>query len=88
MQATMLDLNNVLFEQLERINDDDLHGTELDEQLKKTKAITGVAEVIVKNAAVVLQAHKVNMEYGGIDGKETRKMLLGESNRSRLPGSV
>jgi len=79
MQATLLDLNDGLFEQLERINDDDLHGQELEEQLKKTKAYTAVAEVIVKNAAVVLQAHKVETSWGPntLKGKN-RRMLLGQ----------
>ncbi|MGP1418357.1 MAG: hypothetical protein ACTTJZ_00905 [Sphaerochaetaceae bacterium] len=62
MKANLADLNNVLFEQIERINDDELTGALLDEQLKKTKAITSVASTIVANAALALHAAKIQAD--------------------------
>ena len=37
MNNKLIDLNNLLFEQLERINDDDLSDDELEKQLKKSE---------------------------------------------------
>jgi hypothetical protein len=50
------DLNDYLFEQIERVNDDGLTGKELDEQLKKAKAVVEIGKTIVQNANVVLRA--------------------------------
>lgn len=62
MMNTLPDLNNILFEQIERINDDELKGEELEEQLKKSKAIKEIAGTIVANASVILKAVKFNDE--------------------------
>lgn len=53
------DLNDYLFEQIERINDDELTGCELEEQLKKSKMVVNVANAITRNAAVSLAAYRV-----------------------------
>ena len=37
MKNTLSDLNNILFEQLERVNDDSLTKDQLEAQLRKTK---------------------------------------------------
>lgn len=37
MQNKLIDLNNYLFEQLERLNDDNLTMEELDREIKKIK---------------------------------------------------
>jgi len=61
---TLLDLNNHLFEQLERINDEDLTDEELEKELKRTDAMTKIAEKITDNADLVFKATKLNIEYG------------------------
>lgn len=58
MKNTLLDLNNHLFEQLERLNDDDLKGDDLQEEIQRSKAMSGIAHTIISNASVVLEAHK------------------------------
>ena len=60
MRNTLASLNDMLFEQIERVNDDDLHGEELEEQLKKSKMIVSTGSVIVKNAELILKAHEYN----------------------------
>lgn len=70
-------LNAYLFEQLERLNDNDLKGEELKEVIERGKAITDVGKTIIQNGALVLQAKKM------IDGRmdadvELPKMLDGE----------
>lgn len=74
----LIDLNNHLFEQLERLNDDELTGDNLETELKRTKAICEIGKVIVSNAAVVLSAQKHFDEYG----IETPEMLaIGTSKK-------
>jgi len=53
------DLNNILFEQLERLNDTDLKGDALREEMDRAKAINGVAEKIIKNGSLVLSAKRM-----------------------------
>lgn len=66
MNNNLESLNNYLFEELERLNDDeDLNTDEkLDKELKRSKAITQVACQIVQNAKVVLDAKKHADQFG------------------------
>ncbi len=63
MENKLTDLNNILFEQIERLNDDDLHGEALKQQIKRSCAIESVAGMIIANANTVLKAEKLKMEY-------------------------
>ena len=56
MKNTLADLNNHLFEQMERLNDDDLNNEELDKEIKRAKAMTDVSSQIIENAALGLSA--------------------------------
>lgn len=64
MKATMSDLNRLLFEQLERLNDDELTGTALDEQVTKTKTMNGVAGLLLKSAELNLRAKEIALKEG------------------------
>jgi len=64
MKANLPDLNNLLFEQLERINDDELSGAELEAQLAKSKAINDIARTIVSNSALILRATQYADDFG------------------------
>lgn len=64
MKNKLTDLNNHLFEQLERLNDEDLTGDDLETEIERSKAITQVARTIVDNGRLVLDAHKHADEYG------------------------
>ena len=59
------DLNDHLFEQLERLNDDELSEEELDLEIKRSKAVANIARNIIDNADVVLQAEKFKSEALG-----------------------
>lgn len=53
----LADLNNHLFETLERLNDDEL--MELNpEEIQRARAIAEIGKVIVANGKLVLDAHK------------------------------
>jgi hypothetical protein len=60
MKNKMSDLNYILFEQLERINDDELRGDALDEQLKKSKMIAAISSNIIKCGRLQLDASELH----------------------------
>lgn len=52
------DLNDMLFNQLVRLDKDDISDEELNKEISRSKAMNGVAHTIVDNARVVLDATK------------------------------
>ncbi|MCC5422478.1 hypothetical protein [Clostridium botulinum] len=77
MKNTLGDLNNHLFEQLERLNDEETKGEELKDEITRAKAVTSVASQIISNANVILQAKKLQAETLGRANTEMPKMLEG-----------
>ena len=72
MKNDVNSLNNYLFEELERLNDDDelVSEEQLNKELKRAKAITGVSTAIVNNAKLILDAKKYADELGINNEKE------------------
>ena len=64
MKNTLTDLNNYLFEQLERLNDDELTPEELDRELQKTDSIVKISEKIIENGELAFKTMKHLDEYG------------------------
>lgn len=75
MRNKITDLNNHLFAQLERLNDEDITADELAKEIERSKAITAVAGQLVESAKVTVEAMKV-MEKAGADITGMGKMLL------------
>ena len=61
---TLGDLNNHLFEQLERLNDEDLTDELLELEIKRSKAMCSIASAITENANTLLEGQKLICEYG------------------------
>lgn len=68
MNNTLEDLNNYLFESIERLNDDGMTEEQLDREIKRSEAVQKVAKTIIDNGALALQAKKHMDEYGQGDG--------------------
>jgi len=65
MKNTLMDLNNHLFAQLERLDDEELKGDALKEEIERSQAMTGLAREIVGNGALMLKARMAAHELGG-----------------------
>ncbi len=77
-KSSLTDLNLHLFEQLERLNDEELQGEELEREIKRSEAITDVAEKIISNGSLMLKAIHEQNEYGRMPN-DVPKMLIGKN---------
>lgn len=77
MKNTLGDLNNHLFAQLERLGEEDLQGEQLQEEIERAKAVTSIANQIISNGNLVLNAEKFKAETFGRSKVEAPKMLEG-----------
>ena len=55
MKNTLQDLNNHLFEQLERLNDEELTGEALEQELKRADGMTKIAAQIIENGELAFK---------------------------------
>lgn len=79
MDNKLCDLNDSLFAQLNRLNNNELTGDALNVEITRAKAICGISTEIIKNADLALKAHtmlntgmakKAPAMLGITDGKE------------------
>lgn len=75
MKNKLIDLNNHLFAQLERLNDEELQGESLSVEINRSKAVTSVSKEIVSNARLALDAQKFKEDAGLIARDTMPKML-------------
>jgi hypothetical protein len=75
MKNTLTDLNNHLFEALERLNDEGVCGEKLQEEIQRSEAITKIAGTIISNASVQLKAVQHMDNYGYSEGSTMPEML-------------
>lgn len=64
MKNKLMDLNNHLFAQLERLSDEALSPEQIDQEAKRADAIVAVADQIVRNADMTLRACKLVADHG------------------------
>lgn len=64
MKNNLTDLNNYLFESIERLTDDSLTDEELQKEIRRAEAVKDVAATIIDNGRLALQVKKHLDEYG------------------------
>ena len=64
MKNKLADLNDHLFAQLERLSEEGLTAEQIDQEVRRTDAIVGVAEQIVRNADLQLKAVTLVANHG------------------------
>jgi len=64
VKNTLGDLNNYLFEQLDKLGDEDLTGDELDSEIRRSEAMAKVSEQIIRTGELQFKAmqHMTNMD--------------------------
>lgn len=86
MKNKLTDLNNHLFAQLERLNDESISPDDLAKEIQRTDAMSTIANQIINTANVALDAAKLVAAHGGnfanilplVEGKEAvQPMLVG-----------
>lgn len=60
----LTDLNNLLFAQLERLDDEELTAEQLELEIKRAKAVGTISSQLVAATQIALDAAKLRMEYG------------------------
>ncbi|KGB50929.1 hypothetical protein LH61_05420 [Leuconostoc mesenteroides P45] len=74
-KQNLSDLNGYLFEQLDRLNDDNLKGEELNAEIERARSVAGVAKTVIDNARLVLSVQK---SYDVEIGTEKPKLLTSD----------
>lgn len=73
MKNKLIDLNNHLFAQLERLSDESLKGEALQDEIQRSKSVTQVSTQIVANARLALDAQIAANDMGV--GRKLPEML-------------
>lgn len=76
MKNTLQDLNNHLFEQLERLNDEDLTDEQLDRELRRVEGMTKIATQIIENGELAFKTMVHMDEYGYNNGHQQIPVML------------
>lgn len=76
MKNKLIDLNNHLFAQLERLGNEDLNDDQLNNEIKRGKAIGDLGKVVVENAKLTLDAEKFLSEFGARPTPKMPEMLV------------
>ena len=75
MKNTLLDLNNILFEELEKLSDDEMMKDRQDAEINRAKAIAEISSQVIQNANVIIKAKKLQAETLGRDNVELPDMI-------------
>lgn len=57
-QNSLLDLNDILFKQLEKINDENLTEDEFKKEAETSKIVVNISQTIINNSKLLLEANK------------------------------
>ena len=80
MKNKLVDLNNHLFAQLERLGDESIDAVKLDEEVKRAHAIAAISTDLIKIASLQVQAAKIVADYG--QGDPTKYLPVVEDHKA------
>lgn len=76
MKNTLSDLNNYLFEAMERLTDDTLSSDQLEQEIKRAESMSKVANQIIQNGELAYRTMVHMDEYGyNVDRNNVPTML-------------
>lgn len=64
MKNRLIDLNNHLFSQLERLTDDNLTAEQIEQEVKRADAIVAVSEQVIRTSDLTLKAATLVANHG------------------------
>lgn len=64
MKNKLIDLNNHLFAQLERLSDEELTPEDIEKEVKRTDAIVAIADQIIQTGNTALKAAQLIATHG------------------------
>lgn len=70
----LTDLNDHLFAQLERLNDEELSGEKMEAEIQRSKAVGNIAKNIISNGKLLLDAKK-HFDEMGIETEQQPEVL-------------
>lgn len=78
-RTTLNDLNEYLFQEMDRLTNEDLSADELDKEIRRSDALQKIAKTVIDNGALALQAKKYLDEYG--EGDKVELPLIGVTDK-------
>jgi len=75
MKNKLSDLNDHLFSQLERLNDEELSDDDLQKEIGRSQAVSQISKEIIGNARLQLDAIKLKAEYQGLSKDDLPALL-------------
>ncbi len=72
---TKTTLNEYLFQEMDRLTNEDLSAEDLDKEIKRSDALQRIARTVIDNGSLALQAKKHLDEYG--QGDKVELPLIG-----------
>ena len=80
MKNGLVDLNNLLFAQIERLSEESIDMEQLKLEVQRTYAIRTISEQVIKNAALILEAEQLRVGLE-IQDTDATKLLTGHQEK-------
>ncbi len=78
MKRTLADLNEYLFDELDRLSNEDLSGEQLTQEIGRSNALTRIAERVIASADIAMRALKMKEDAMDANMKLPHLLANGE----------
>lgn len=82
MKNTLSDLNNALFEEIERLQDDSLDEERLEIEIRRATTVGKIAQNIINNGNLALNVKKHLDEFGAGDKYKIPLLGIGDDKKA------